>query len=60
LLKIREGGTVQRRPCYLALGVGVEGERDVLGMWFQETEGARVLDAATQAARRQRHPDRSA
>jgi putative transposase len=41
VLKIREGGTVQRGACYLALGVTVEGERDVLGMWFQETEGAK-------------------
>jgi len=41
VLKIREGGTVQRRACYLALGVTVEGEREVLGMWFQESEGAK-------------------
>ena len=41
VLKVREGGTVQRKACYLALGVSVEGERDVLGMWFQETEGAK-------------------
>jgi transposase-like protein len=41
VLKVREGGTVQRRACYLALGVTVEGEREVLGMWFQETEGAK-------------------
>src|SRR6266699_3193225 len=41
VLKIREGGSVQRRACYLALGVSVEGERDVLGMWFQEAEGAK-------------------
>lgn len=41
VLKIREGGTVQRRACYLALSVTVEGERDVLGMWFRETEGAK-------------------
>ena len=41
VLKIREGGTVQRRALYLALGVTLEGERDVLGMWFQETEGAK-------------------
>ncbi|MGZ6672840.1 MAG: IS256 family transposase [Solirubrobacteraceae bacterium] len=41
VLKIREAGTVQRRACYLALGVTVEGDRDVLGMWFQETEGAK-------------------
>jgi putative transposase len=41
VLKIREGGSVQRRACYLALGVNMEGERDVLGLWFQETEGAK-------------------
>jgi putative transposase len=41
VLKIREGGSVQRRACYLALGVTVEGERDVLGLWFQESEGAK-------------------
>ena len=54
VLKIREGGTVQRRACYLALGVTVEGERDVLGMWFQETEGAKfwmqVLSELSSAA----------
>ena len=26
---------------YLAIGVNLEGERDVLGMWFQRTEGAK-------------------
>jgi putative transposase len=41
VLKIREGGSVQRRACYLALGVTVDGERDVLGIWFQEAEGAK-------------------
>ena len=41
VLKIREGGSVQRRACYLALGITVDGDRDVLGMWFQESEGAK-------------------
>jgi hypothetical protein len=41
VLKIREGASVQRRACYLALGLTVDGERDVLEMWFQETEGAK-------------------
>jgi transposase-like protein len=41
MLKIRDGGSVEQRACYLALGVSVEGERDVLGMWFQEAEGAK-------------------
>jgi putative transposase len=37
VLKIRDGGSVQRRALYLALGVTLDGDRDVLGMWFQET-----------------------
>lgn len=41
VLKIREGGSVQRKACYLALGVTVDGDREVLGMWFQDTEGAK-------------------
>ena len=60
VLKIREGGSVARRACYLALGVTLDGDRDVLGLWFQESEGAKfwmqVLVRA-QASRRQRHPD---
>jgi putative transposase len=41
VLKIREGGSVQRRACYLALAIGMDGEREVLGMWFQDNEGAK-------------------
>jgi putative transposase len=41
VLKIRENGSVQRRACYLALGITLDGDRDVLGMWFQDTEGAK-------------------
>ena len=41
VLKVKEGGSVQRKACYLALGVRINGERDVLGMWFQQTEGAK-------------------
>src|SRR5512132_2218022 len=41
VIKVREGGTVQRRALYLALGVTLDGDRDVLGMWFQENEGSK-------------------
>jgi putative transposase len=41
VVKVRDGGSVQRKACYLALGVNLDGERDVLGMWFQDTEGAK-------------------
>ena len=41
VVKIRENGTVQKRACYLALAITMSGEREVLGMWFQDTEGAK-------------------
>ena len=41
VLKIRDGGTVQRKACYLALGINLDGDREVLGMWFQATEGSK-------------------
>jgi putative transposase len=41
MVKIRDGGSVQRRACYLALAITMDGSREVLGMWFQETEGAK-------------------
>ncbi len=48
VIKIRDSGSVRRRALYLALGVTLDGDRDVLGMWFQESEGAKfwmqVLD----------------
>ena len=34
-VKIREG-QVANRPVYLALGVTVDGERDMLGLWAGE------------------------
>jgi putative transposase len=41
VVKIRDGGSVQRKACYLALGVSMDGNRDVLGMWFQANEGSK-------------------
>ena len=41
VIKIRDGQAVRNFSCYLAIGVNLEGERDVLGIWFQRTEGAK-------------------
>jgi len=41
MVKVREDRSVRNRACYLAIGVSVEGEREVLGIWWQETEGAK-------------------
>jgi len=32
---------VQRRACYLAMAITMDGDREVLGMWFQANEGAK-------------------
>ena len=37
-LKVREG-TVANRPVYVAMGVNLDGYRDVLGMWLGPTGG---------------------
>ena len=41
VVKIRDGHAVRNHACYVAIGVNLEGERDVLGIWFQRTEGAK-------------------
>jgi putative transposase len=41
VVKIRDGQAVRNHACYLAIGVNLDGERDVLGIWFQKTEGAK-------------------
>ena len=38
VLKIREGN-VANRPVYVAIGISVDGERDVLGMWIGPSGG---------------------
>jgi len=41
VVKVRDQGTVQNKSAYLALGVAVDGHREVLGIWLEGTEGAR-------------------
>jgi len=41
VVKVTEDRSVQNRSCYLAMGVTLEGEREVLGIWWQDKEGAK-------------------
>lgn len=41
VIRVREGGTVRRKAVYLALGLGLDGRKEVLGIWLEETEGAK-------------------
>lgn len=38
--KVREEGKVQSKAFYSILGVGVDGRKDILGMYFSENEGS--------------------
>jgi putative transposase len=40
-VKVREDRSVRSRACYLAVGVTVDGDREALGIWWQDTEGAK-------------------
>ena len=41
MIKVRDGGAVKNIACHLAIGVNTDGEREVLGIWFQASEGAK-------------------
>lgn len=36
-----DGGTVKNKAAHLAVGIDVEGRREILGIWVETTEGAR-------------------
>jgi transposase-like protein len=40
-VKIREDAVVRNKAIYLALGVLPDGTRDILGLWIENTEGAK-------------------
>jgi len=40
-VKIRDEGTVKNKAVYLAIGVRCSGYREVLGIWIEQTEGAK-------------------
>jgi putative transposase len=41
MVRVREDRSVSSRACYLAIGTTIDGDREVLGIWWQETEGSK-------------------
>lgn len=41
VLKIRQDKRVINKSIYLALGINLEGQKELLGLWLAETEGAK-------------------
>ena len=40
-VKMRDNGAVQVKALYLAIGVNLDGIKEVLGLWMPQTEGAK-------------------
>jgi putative transposase len=40
-VKVRDGGVVRPKAVYLALGINMAGEKEILGLWIAQTEGAK-------------------
>ena len=40
-VRMRENGHVQNRAVYVALGLTLEGNKEVLGLWTSSNEGAK-------------------
>jgi transposase-like protein len=40
-VKSRQEGPVRNKAVYLALGINLEGEKELLGLWMADTEGSR-------------------
>lgn len=41
MIKSRDDGRVKNKAVYVALGINTEGEKEVLGLWIGEAEGAK-------------------
>jgi len=52
-LKIRTEGRVQNRAVYLALGINLSGNKELMGLWIGESEGAKFwLNVLTELSSR--------
>jgi putative transposase len=40
-VKIRDEGLVRNKAVYVAIGVAADGRKEVLGLWIEQTEGAK-------------------
>ena len=41
VVRSRVSGSVQNKAVYLALGINTEGEKELMGLWMAQTEGAK-------------------
>ena len=55
-VKVRDTGAVRTKAVYLAVGVNMQGHKEVLGLWIAQTEGAKFwLQVVTELKNRGVH-----
>jgi putative transposase len=51
--KVKDNGSIKNKAVYLAIGVNLEGHKEILGLWIAQTEGAKFwLEVITEIKNR--------
>lgn len=40
-VKVRDNGSIKNKAVYLALGINMHGDKELLGLWIEQSEGAK-------------------
>lgn len=40
-VKVRDAGSIKNKAVYLALGINMHGDKELLGLWIEQSEGAK-------------------
>lgn len=40
-VKVRDSGSIKNKAVYLALGINMHGDKELLGLWIEQSEGAK-------------------
>lgn len=49
VVEVRQSGSVINKAMFLALGINTEGQKELLGMWLTENEGAKCAGRAEES-----------
>ncbi|VDG88442.1 transposase [Shigella dysenteriae] len=55
-LRFRHGGSVINKAVFLALGINTDGQKELLGMWLAENEGAKFWLGVLSGLKNRPHP----
>ncbi|EIQ21911.1 putative transposase [Shigella boydii 965-58] len=56
VVKVRHGGSVINKAVFLALGINTDGQKELLGMWLAENEGAKFWLGVLSGLKNRPHP----